>query len=61
MAAESDVMDQRLAVSSAVGTGNVGVVDERGLWNVKSVSTASAADIVVTASVGTETYVGSAV
>ena len=61
MAAESDVMDQRPAVSSAVGVGNVGVANERGLWNVKSASAASAADIVVTANVGTETYVGDTV
>ena len=61
MAAESDVTDQRPAVSSAVGVGNVGVADERGLWNVKSASAASAADIVVTANVGTETYVGDTV
>ena len=58
MAAGSDVMDQRPAVSSAVGVGNVGVADERGLRSVKSVSAANAAEIVVTANVGTETYVG---
>ena len=61
MAAESDVMDQRPAVSSAVGVGNVGVADERGLWNVESASAASAADIVVIANDGTETYVGDTV
>ena len=48
-------------VSGAVGVGNVGAADERGLWNVKSASAASAADIVVTADVGTETYVGDTV
>ena len=61
MAAVSDVMDQRPAVSSAAGVGNVGVADERGLWNVESASAASAADIVVIANVGTETYVGDTV
>ena len=60
MATESDVMDQRPDVSCAVGVGNVGVAVE-GLWSVKSVSAACAADIVVTANVGAETYGGDVV
>ena len=60
MAAESDVMDQRPDVSCAVGVGNVGVAVE-GLWSVKSVSAACAAGIVVTATVGVETYGGDVV
>ena len=62
VAAESDVMDQRLAVtgSSDAGVGT-GVADGIGLWDVRSGSTASVADTVVTADVGMEAYVGSIV